>query len=145
MSLTRKSVSGTKKAFVGLEEAPVQTLLKANHIKIGWVSYRVRRKTEIKLCYRCLSFGNMAANCRGPDRSMCCWRDTLRGPAQGNHGAAPAPQERRNPGMIIFRGQCVARRSERQLQIGGLREAANKVQAGNKVDHRCTANCAHRQ
>ena len=43
VSLTRKPFRGTKKACFRLEEASAQTLLKANHIKIGWV----RRKTEI--------------------------------------------------------------------------------------------------
>ena len=52
--LTRKPFRGTKKAFVRLKEAPAQTLLKANHIKIGWVSCMVRRKTEINRCYRYL-------------------------------------------------------------------------------------------
>ena len=75
------------------------------------------------------------------DRSRC----TLRGPAQGNRSANSTPHERKNSGMTIIREKCVAWRSERQLQIGGLREAANRVQAENKVDHRCTANCAHRQ
>ena len=44
VSLTRKPFRGTKKAFVRLEEARGLTLLKATHIKIGWVSCRVRRK-----------------------------------------------------------------------------------------------------
>ena len=69
VSLSRKPFRSTKKAFLRLEEAPAQTLLKANHIKIGRVSRRVRRKTEMNRCYRCLGFGHMAANCREPDRS----------------------------------------------------------------------------
>ena len=44
-------------------------LLKATHIKIWWVSFRVHRKMEVNRCYRCLAFGHMAANCWGPDRS----------------------------------------------------------------------------
>ena len=35
MPLTRKPFTGTEKAFVRLEKAPAQTLLKANHVKIG--------------------------------------------------------------------------------------------------------------
>ena len=69
VSLTRKPFSGTRKAFVRLEEARALILLKATHIKIGWVSCTVRKKTEISRCYRCLGFGHMAADCRGPDRS----------------------------------------------------------------------------
>ena len=74
VSLTRKPFRGTRKAFVRLEEAIALTLPKTTHIKIGWVSCRVRRKTELIRCYSCLGFGHMAANCRGPDRSRCCWR-----------------------------------------------------------------------
>ena len=61
VSLTRKPFRGTRKAFVRLEEVRALTLLKATRIKIGWVSCRVRKKTEISRCYRCLGFGHMAA------------------------------------------------------------------------------------
>ena len=57
-----------------LEEVRALKLLKATHIKIEWVSCRVRRKMEVNRCYRSLGFGHMAANCRGPDRSRSCWR-----------------------------------------------------------------------
>ena len=46
--MTKKPLRGMKKAFVRTEEARALKLLKATHIKIGWVSCRVRRKTEIK-------------------------------------------------------------------------------------------------
>ena len=137
MSLKRKSFRGTKKAFVRLEEAPAHTLLKANHIKIGWVSCRIRRKTEINRCYRCLALAIWRQTAGGPIEACVAGgaasRDVLRGPGQENRGAISAPHERRNPGMIILRGQCVAWRSERQLQIGGLREATNRVEAGNRA------------
>ena len=89
LSLTRKPFRSTKKTFVRLEEAPAQSLLKANHIKIGWVSCRVRRKTEINRCYRCLGFGHMAVNCREPDRSRCCWRCGEEGHAAGSCSRKP--------------------------------------------------------
>ena len=74
VSLSKTPYRGNRKAYVLLEEARALKLLKATHIKIGWVSCRVRRKTELIRCYRCLGFGHMAANCRGLDRSRCCWR-----------------------------------------------------------------------
>ena len=46
-SLTKTPYGGNKKAYVLLEEARVLKLLKATHIKIGWVSCRVRRKKEL--------------------------------------------------------------------------------------------------
>ena len=72
VSPTKTPYRGNKKAYVQLEEARVLKLLKAAHIKIGWVFCRVGRKKELNRCYRCL--GHMAADCRGPDRSRCCWR-----------------------------------------------------------------------
>ena len=74
VSLTKTPYKGNKKAYLLLEEARALKLLKAAHIKIGWVSCRVRRRKELNRCYRCLGFGHMAADCRGPDRSRCCWR-----------------------------------------------------------------------
>ena len=72
VSLTKTPCRGNKKAYMLLEEARPMKLLKAAHIKIGWVSCRVRRRKELNRCYRCLGFGHMAADCRGPDRSRCC-------------------------------------------------------------------------
>ena len=74
VSLTKRPFRGIRKAFVKMEEARALKLLEATHIKIGWVSCRVRRKTEIKRCYRCLGFGHMAADCRGPDHSRSFWK-----------------------------------------------------------------------
>ena len=42
--MTKRPFTGTRKAFVRLDEAPASKLLKAAHIKIGWVSCRVRKK-----------------------------------------------------------------------------------------------------
>ena len=67
VSLTKRPYRGNSKAFVLLEEGKALKLLKAAHIKIGWVSCRVRRKKEINRCYRCLGFGHIAVDCRGPD------------------------------------------------------------------------------
>ena len=75
------TVSLTK--FVLLEEEKALKLLKAAHIKIRWVSYKVRRKKKLDQCYRCLGFGHIAADCRGPDRSRCCWKCGAEGHTAG--------------------------------------------------------------
>ena len=72
MSLSKIPYIGNRKAYVLLEEARVLKLLKGAHIKIGWVSCRVRRKKKVNRCFRCLGFSHIAADCRGPDRSRCC-------------------------------------------------------------------------
>ena len=74
VSLTKRPFRDTRKAFVRMEEARALKLLKVAHIKIRWVSCRVRRKTKVKRCYQCLVFGHMAAECRGLDHSRSCWK-----------------------------------------------------------------------
>ena len=59
VSLAKKPFRGTRKAFVKMEDARALKLLKAVYVKIRWVSCRVRRKTKVKRCYRCLGFGRM--------------------------------------------------------------------------------------
>ena len=74
MSQTKTPYRGNEKSYVLLEEGRAMKLFKAAHIKIGWISCRVRRRKELSRCYCCLGFGHMAADCKGPDRSRCCWR-----------------------------------------------------------------------
>ena len=70
VSLTKTPYRGNNKAYVLLEEARV--------------SCRVRRKKELNRCYRFLGFGYMAADCRGTDRSRCCWRCGEKGHTAGS-------------------------------------------------------------
>ena len=63
VSLTKRTYRRNRKAYVLLEEARALKLLKATHIKIGWVFCRVRQKVKVNRCYRCLGFGHMAVNC----------------------------------------------------------------------------------
>ena len=74
ISLTKRPCRGTRKAYVLLHEARALKLLKAAHIKIGWVSCRIRTKMETNRYYRCLGFGHIARTCRGTDCSRSCWR-----------------------------------------------------------------------
>ena len=130
VSLTKKPFRGTRKAFVRLEEASALTLLKATHLRSGGSPVGSAGKRSLfgvtalsaSAIWR-LTAGRQIAKdvAEGAAR-----RDTPRRPAQGNRGATSAPHERRSPGMTIFRGQCVARRSERRPQIGGLEEAAKR-------------------
>ena len=53
VSLTKRPFTGTKEAFVGIEEAQALKLPKASYIKIRWV---------------------MGADWRGRDRSRTCWK-----------------------------------------------------------------------
>ena len=74
VSLSKTPYRRKWKEYVLLEDARSLELLKGTYSKIRWVSCRVRREKEVNRCFRCLGFGHMAADCRGPDRSRCCWR-----------------------------------------------------------------------
>ena len=69
VSLTKRPFTGTRRVYFLLEEGQAVTLIKVTHIKIGWVSCGIIRKTMANQCYRCLGFALMAADCWGPDRS----------------------------------------------------------------------------
>ena len=121
VSLSKTPYRGNRKAYVLQEEARALKLLKGAHIKIGWVFCRVRRKKEVNRCFRCLGFGHIAVDCRGPDRSRCCWRcsekSMLRVPPPGSRGTTSVPQERKSPGMTTSQGLCVAQLFGRQPLI----------------------------
>ena len=57
ISLTRRHFKEARKAFVELEEALTFRLLRMTHIKIGWASCRMHRRTVASRCYHCLGFG----------------------------------------------------------------------------------------
>ena len=128
VSLSKTPYRGNRKAYVLLEEARVLKLLKGAHIKIGWVSCRVRRKKEVNRCFCYLGFGHIAEDCQGPDRSRCCWRcgeeGHLAGSCTGKPRSSSVPQRKKSPGMTTYRGLCVARPFGRQPRIGSLRKAA---------------------
>ena len=65
VSLSKTPYRGNRKAYVLLEEAKALKLLKGAHIKIGWVSCRVRRKKEVNRCFRWLRFGHIAPEAIG--------------------------------------------------------------------------------
>ena len=76
-SLTNRLFRGERDACILLEETRALKLLKTIHIKIEWVSSKLHRKTMANQCYRCLGFGHMATDCRGPgpSRSRFCVMD----------------------------------------------------------------------
>ena len=89
LSMTERTYRGIRKAYVLPEESRALKLLKAAHIKIGWVSCRVRRKMETNRCYRCLGFGHMAADCWGSDRCGSCWKFSEEGHTAGTCTRSP--------------------------------------------------------
>lgn len=76
----RKSFGETQTAVISLQLTGAVKLLKAGRIKIGWVVCRIRERTTLMRCFRCLEYGHQAKQCRSAeDRSKCCRRCGLEG------------------------------------------------------------------
>ncbi|XP_073999927.1 uncharacterized protein [Rhodnius prolixus] len=74
VNLTESNNRGQRLAFAKMNEKAVSMLLETSRIKIGWVNCRMRRKTVVDRCYRCLGYGHRSSNCKGPDRREHCFR-----------------------------------------------------------------------
>ncbi|CAB0037837.1 unnamed protein product [Trichogramma brassicae] len=70
----RKAYAGTLTAVVALPDDLAAQAIKLGHIRIGWVSCRIRSRVERLRCFRCWSPGHVAARGRGPDRTGLCYR-----------------------------------------------------------------------
>lgn len=70
----RKRFGGTKAAMVLVPTVACQKMLSHGRIRVGLVNCRVRRGDPRTRCFRCHSYGHMAKECTGPDRSACCRR-----------------------------------------------------------------------
>ncbi|XP_043475964.1 uncharacterized protein LOC122507368 [Leptopilina heterotoma] len=66
--------SGTKVALGRLTEAESDSLLKVDKIKIGWINAAVKKHLEVARCRKCLVYGHVTQNCKGPDRTKSCRR-----------------------------------------------------------------------
>ncbi|XP_033221089.1 uncharacterized protein LOC117175492 [Belonocnema kinseyi] len=74
VSLTKPNTRGQIMAIVDVDEQAAEHLLETAHIKVGWVNCRVKKRTMVTRCYRCLGYGNQARECKGPDRKDQCYK-----------------------------------------------------------------------
>ncbi|XP_025197426.1 uncharacterized protein LOC112596143 [Melanaphis sacchari] len=68
----RKRYGGSQMALVSLPTGSSRGLLSSGRLRIGMVSCRTRVADPKVRCFRCLSYGHMAKDCKGPDRTNCC-------------------------------------------------------------------------
>lgn len=61
-------------AYVEIDEKTALKLIRASKLHIGWMNCRVRLRTPLTRCFRCLGFGHLAAECKGPNRKDRCYR-----------------------------------------------------------------------
>ncbi|XP_014233422.1 uncharacterized protein LOC106656785 [Trichogramma pretiosum] len=75
----RKAYAGTQVAAVALPDDLAAKALKLGHIRIGWVNCHIRGREVAARCYRYWSPGQVAARCKGPDRTELCYRSDQKG------------------------------------------------------------------
>lgn len=68
----RKAYGETQIATINLPGEEANKMIKAGKIKIGWTVCRIRERTVLKKCFKCLEFGHIATQCRNEDRSKLC-------------------------------------------------------------------------
>jgi len=72
--LTKPNQRQQRMAVVELSEKHANKLLSLQHLRVGWVSCRLKRRVVVQRCFRCLGYGHSSRNCGGPDRSANCLR-----------------------------------------------------------------------
>ncbi|XP_041632353.1 uncharacterized protein [Drosophila kikkawai] len=63
----RKAFGGTQTATVSLRPDHARRLLDKGKIRIGWVVCRIRQKTELRRCFKCMGYGHTSTRCRASD------------------------------------------------------------------------------
>lgn len=87
----RKAYGGTQIAVVSLPAKTARTLLEKGKIKIGWCVCRLRERTTLTRCFKCLEFGHMAKQCKSNiDRGKLCRRCGKEGHIAKNCNVDPA-------------------------------------------------------
>ncbi|XP_062714136.1 uncharacterized protein LOC134290922 [Aedes albopictus] len=70
----RNGPSGTKVASIKLPIDAANKALRVGKIKIGWCVCPLSISQQPEVCFKCLEYGHLARDCKGPDRSKLCRR-----------------------------------------------------------------------
>ena len=74
VTISKNNAREQRAAYVDLDERSAFKLVNMKRIKIGWMNCRVRLRTPLTRCFKCLRFGNIATKCNGPDRRAECYK-----------------------------------------------------------------------
>lgn len=67
VSLTQKAFRGSSKAYVNVSEELAARLILIEHLTLGWVTCRLKKKVKAVRYYRCLWYVHLTATCDGLD------------------------------------------------------------------------------
>jgi len=70
---TRKAGRGTQIVTVSVPTSTAHTLA-STRLRVGYVNCRVRRKIEVKKCFKCQGYGHTRDQCTSTDQSNLCWK-----------------------------------------------------------------------
>lgn len=73
-------------------------LLQSGRLRVGWSNCRVRVRVTVTRCHKCLGYGHLKKECKGPDRSKACWKC-----GKESHKAKECPSRPDNPGCYLCR------------------------------------------
>ena len=89
-SLTQPNTREQRMAIVTVEASAANRLMTTARIKVGWVNCRIRRRTTVSRCFKCLGFDHLSLDCKGPDRSKLCFH--CEGPDHKSKDCTAAPR-----------------------------------------------------
>ncbi|XP_066261185.1 uncharacterized protein [Euwallacea similis] len=70
----RKNLSDTQAVTLKMTEGKAAKLLEHPYIRVGYVRCRMEKRIEIGRCYKCWGLDDKISDCRGKDRSRCCFK-----------------------------------------------------------------------
>ncbi|BES90459.1 ZnF_C2HC [Nesidiocoris tenuis] len=79
-----------KMAIIELDQLGAKELLETGRVRVGFVNCRVRVRTTVTRCYRCLGYGHQARSCKNEDRSGSCFKCGGAGHKAANCSASEA-------------------------------------------------------
>jgi len=74
VTLMRANKRQQRMALVTLGEQEAHKLEQEDHLRVGYLSCKIRRRVEVLRCFKCLEYGHTAPGCKNEDRSGLCFR-----------------------------------------------------------------------
>ena len=74
VTISKSNAREQRAAYVDLDEGSAFKLVRMERIKIGWMNCRVRLRSPLTRCFKCLRYGHIATKCNGPDRRGKCYK-----------------------------------------------------------------------